>query len=82
MPPKKAAPAAAKEEAPPAQDSAEQEEEEQKPEFGNGKFEYINQTIYTGEWKLLDGKKVKHGLGKITFPGASGKGFGSEEYDG
>lgn len=47
-----------------------------------GKFEYINQTTYVGEWKLLNGKKVKHGQGKITFPGVSNKQLGAEEYDG
>ena len=82
MPPKKAAAPEKKEEAPPATDPKEEEEQEAKPEFGNGKFEYINQTTYVGEWKLLEGKKVKHGLGKITFPGAPGKNFGQEEYDG
>ena len=83
MPPKKAAPAAPKEEAPPAQATPEVEEvQENKPEFGTGKFEYINQTIYMGDWKLLNGKKVKHGQGKITFPGAANQSFGAEEYDG
>jgi hypothetical protein len=38
--------------------------------------------VYTGEWKLNSGKKVKHGKGKITFPGATGQNFGAEEYDG
>ena len=42
------------------------------PQFGTGTFEYVNQTLYQGEWRLTeDGKKVKHGLGKITFPGAN-----------
>ena len=35
-----------------------------------------------GEWRLLNGKKVKHGKGKIRFPGAPGQQFGAEEYDG
>ena len=36
---------------------------------GYGKFEYVDQTLYVGEWKMAsDGKsKVKHGQGKITF---------------
>ena len=56
------------------------------PKSGFGKFEYVNQTMYIGEWKLMeDGSKVKHGTGKITFPGVSnnnGKQIGQEEYDG
>ena len=39
-----------------------------------------------GEWKLTDdNKKVKHGNGKIVFPGATntlGHQVGGEEYDG
>ena len=51
------------------------------PKSGFGKFEYVDQTLYIGEWKLQDdGKKVKHGKGKIVFPGAEGT--GGEEYDG
>lgn len=57
-------------------------QEEAKPQFGNGKFEYVNSTTYTGEWKLFKGKKVKHGKGKITFPGAPGQTYGVEEYEG
>jgi hypothetical protein len=43
------------------------------PRSGFGKFEYVNQTLYVGEWKLTDetNKKVKHGNGKIVFPGAT-----------
>jgi hypothetical protein len=52
------------------------------PQAGFGKFEYINQTIYVGNWKLHEGSRVKHGHGKITFPGAAGQDFGQEEYDG
>jgi len=34
----------------------------------------VNQTLYVGEWKLLEqeghpSKKVKHGKGKIIFAG-------------
>ncbi len=40
------------------------------PRNGTGKFEYSNKTLYVGDWKLLDdGRKVKHGNGKIIFPG-------------
>lgn len=56
------------------------------PKSGFGKFEYIDQTLYVGEWKLMDdGTKVKHGQGKIVFPGVSNsseKQVGNEEYDG
>ena len=60
------------------------------PKSGYGKFEYVNQTLYVGEWKLLEvegqpSKKVKHGKGKIIFAGAttnSGNQVGCEEYDG
>lgn len=42
------------------------------PQKGSGTFEYVNQTLYQGEWRLLeDGRKVKHGNGKITFAGAN-----------
>ena len=37
--------------------------------------------MYVGNWKLFEGVKVKHGHGKITFPGVNGQ-KGSEEYDG
>jgi len=40
------------------------------PQFGNGRFEYKDNTVYVGNWKILKGVKVKHGHGKITFPGA------------
>jgi hypothetical protein len=50
----------------------------------------VNQTLYVGEWKLLEvegqpAKKVKHGKGKIVFAGTtnpSGVQVGMEEYDG
>jgi len=38
--------------------------------------------MYVGNWKMVGGHKVKHGKGKITFPGVSGNAFGLEEYDG
>ena len=60
------------------------------PKSGFGKFEYVNQTLYIGEWKLLEAegqpsKKVKHGKGKVIFAGTvtpSGSQVGMEEYDG
>ena len=41
--------------------------------------------MYIGEWKLsATGRKMKHGQGKITFPGVtSGQtAYGQEEYEG
>lgn len=57
------------------------------PKSGYGKFEYVDHTLYVGEWKLQEetGKKVKHGQGKIVFPGAVNalnQQIGNEEYDG
>jgi hypothetical protein len=56
------------------------------PKSGYGKFEYVNQTLYIGEWALNEqGQKVKHGQGKIIFPGsvnAQGNQVGGEEYEG
>jgi len=52
---------------------------------GHGRFEYKNKMVYTGEWKLINGKKLRHGHGKMTVPGISigqGKTMGDEEYDG
>jgi hypothetical protein len=49
-----------------------------------GRFEYINGTMYVGNWKLHTGSKVKHGHGKITFPSSSTShnDGGHEEYEG
>ena len=52
------------------------------PQSGYGRFEYINGTLYVGNWKLLNGQKVKHGQGKITFAGTTSNEFGNEEYEG
>lgn len=52
---------------------------------GHGRFEYRNKMVYLGEWKMVNGKKVRHGHGKMTIPGVSvGKNLtmGDEEYDG
>lgn len=38
--------------------------------------------MYEGEWRLFEGKKVKHGQGKIVFPGATSGTHGQEEYVG
>lgn len=50
------------------------------PQYGHGRFEYRDQTIYVGNWKLFNGNKLKHGHGKVTFPGHNGR--GGEEYEG
>ena len=56
------------------------------PKTGFGKFEYVNQTLYIGEWCLNEsGQKVKNGNGKIIFPGTTNSHdnqVGGEEYDG
>lgn len=53
------------------------------PQSGYGRFEYINGTIFAGNWKLHNGVKAKHGHGKITFPSAAtANDAGSEEYEG
>ena len=50
------------------------------PQSGTGQFQYKNLTTYSGEWKLVDGNKLKHGKGKVVFPGNNTK--GNESYDG
>ena len=32
---------------------------------GFGKFEFIDGTIYEGQWKLIDGVKMRHGEGTL-----------------
>ena len=81
MPPKKAAPVVDAEPTPDMDG-----EHLETPKTGYGKFEYVNQTLYIGEWCLNEsGVKVKHGNGKIIFPGtvnAHENQVGGEEYDG
>ena len=36
---------------------------------GFGRFEYQNGTIYEGQWKNFDGKKMKHGEGHLIHTG-------------
>jgi hypothetical protein len=59
-------------------------EEVKVPEFGKGRFNYANGQAYEGNWRLLNGRKVKHGNGKITKPGSKMGDFefGGEEYEG
>ena len=58
------------------------EEHKEVPQSGFGRFEYINGTLYIGNWKLHNGLKLKHGHGKITFSGTTSNEFGNEEYTG
>lgn len=50
------------------------------PQFGNGRFEYKDLTTYVGNWRIFGGYKLKHGHGKIVYPGSQSK--GQEEYEG
>ncbi len=65
---------------------AEQKEEEKKEPVleltGYDRFEYSNGIVYTGNWKLLNGVKVKEGHGKLTHVFASSKVPLTEEYEG
>ncbi len=36
---------------------------------GFGRFEFIDGTIYEGQWKILNGVKVRHGEGNIKHGG-------------
>jgi hypothetical protein len=67
--------------APPVVETIPEEKVPEVPQFGFGKFEYKDQTCYVGNWRFHEGVKMKHGHGKITFPGVNG-GKGCEEYDG
>ena len=58
---KKAAGQSAGKDAQPAAAAEAEEQEPEVPQEGFGKFEYINQTMYMGQWKLVNGRKVKHG---------------------
>lgn len=82
---KKGAPAAPAQPEPVAQVVTEAEPVKEVPQSGYGRFEYINGTLYVGNWKMHNGAKVKHGHGKITFPSvaaSAGNDLGSEEYEG
>ena len=61
---------------------APKEEVKEVPQSGYGRFEYINGTLYVGNWKLLNGAKVKHGQGRITFSSTTASDLGNEEYEG
>ncbi len=36
---------------------------------GFGKFEFIDGTIYEGQWKLINGVKMRHGEGTLKHSG-------------
>lgn len=38
---------------------------------GLGRFEYVNGTVYEGQWKLINGQKMKYGWGKLVHGGIS-----------
>lgn len=50
------------------------------PQEGHGQFEYKDGTTFVGNWKLVNGNKLKHGHGKVKHAGVKGKGV--EEYEG
>jgi len=47
---------------------------------GFGKFEFIDGTIYEGQWKLINGVKMRHGEGVLRHAGSSSE--SGEEYRG
>ena len=49
---------------------------------GFGRFEYQNGTIYEGQWKEIDGAKMKHGEGYLVHAGLSDADGVREEYKG
>jgi len=49
---------------------------------GFGRFEYQNGTIYEGQWKNFDGKKMKHGEGHLIHTANSLNEIMREEYKG
>jgi len=69
--------AAAKDQPPPTQEPTEPEV----PQSGHGTFEYKDTTLYVGQWKLVNGNKLKHGHGKIVYPGGRNN-RGEEQYEG
>lgn len=52
------------------------------PHEGYGKFKYLNGTVYEGQWKLINGKKVREGEGVLIHGGNLADGLGNEEYRG
>lgn len=77
---KKGAPAAQPEPVVAPTPTTETEPVKEVPQSGFGRFEYINGTLYVGNWKLHNGLKAKHGHGKITY--TQGESSGLEEYEG
>ncbi|KAL4477729.1 hypothetical protein ABPG72_018903 [Tetrahymena utriculariae] len=72
LPPPEAEPV--KEEEPQVQQHIEME--------GFGRFEYRNGLVYEGQWKLVNGVKMKHGEGVLIFQGSTSYEAGNEEYRG
>ena len=73
-----------KEEKSPAPDEEEKEETEEAESTGYGRFEYKNGIIYIGNWKLINGLKMKHGFGKLMHTATLSqlKNQVTEEYEG
>jgi len=58
----------------------EEPEEDNTPQEGNSRFEYKNGSVYEGNWKIVDKRKLKNGHGKMALPPTEiGEG---ETYDG
>ena len=74
MPPKKAPPV--------EEPKPEEEEPEIKEETGYGRFEYINGSVYVGNWKSINSVVFKHGYGKLTLSGTTSNEIGNQEYEG
>jgi hypothetical protein len=50
---------------------------EVKEENGYGRFEYINGSVYIGNWKSMNGICSKHGYGKLTLSGTTSNEIGN-----
>lgn len=49
---------------------------------GFGHFEYVNGTVYEGQWIEKEGKKMRHGEGRLLHAGTTVYEKGNEEYNG
>ena len=49
---------------------------------GFGHFEYVNGTVYEGQWLEQEGKKERHGEGRLIHAGTTVYEKGNEEYNG
>lgn len=68
---------------PPKEEDPEPQKEQVSVETeGFGRFEYMNGSVYEGNWKLIEGVKMKHGEGNLTHFGSMAREFGNESYSG